>query len=404
MVAYFVLVVSLVYYVGKGACPDYITGSTVYPAFLAMAALVFVLKIYANKGFVSLEINQVNKISLFLATTILVLYMFVGLRGDMRRFETGVSQYFGVFVFLLFFYPLFSLSRFEPTKIVKIFIVILSVEAIAEFIVVNLYGASGYLVHYDKDVLRVMEETSGSGTINRVAGLLGNRSSTAVFMVALFWLYVAFSNGLNWKVVSLLLMGFLACLSGSGVFTLLFSGIFYRRIYALSIVFLVVPSVFVVGAFSEYTQKISVQYVALMARYKFEQVAEFVGHVYEYPSLLFVGAPSASGVATSSDISLIKVVTDFGIAPLLLYLYLIYVFIKNSYALNIPYKHQALVRLSMLSLVVGTVHYPVLFSFPVQVFVGAMVAYSVYAKRCLLAAGSQYRRQAARTGVGLSQL
>lgn len=385
MIINLVLLASLFYYIAKGISPDYVTGRTVYPLLIIGAICLFTLNILKERrGSVP---NQIFWLSLAAISTLIVLYVPASIYHDTRRFETSMSQYFGVLVSVMFFYPLLFFLRFDPLKSVKLFIFVLSIDAIAEFILLNFFGLTKYMVHYDRAGLREIEYVLESGFTSRAVGLLGNRSMTASFMVALFWLYLAFKNSNTWRLIPLLFSGFVACLSGVGFVALLVSAVFYKRSRTLFLVLLVI-ALYVAAAvagtlfterFDFYFHKISYDYLYLTLNYKFSILSGFLDQLYAYPTLVFFGAPSSFGWG-DSDLSILKVLTDFGIGPLVLYGCLIYILVNNLRASGMSRNSLHLIKLSMLALVVGSFHYAVIFSVPVQILLGLLVAYSIHAR------------------------
>lgn len=383
--AQFILVGSLFYYIGKGLLPTVVTGKNIYPVILGVAGLAFIIKIVARGRLISRSMNLavllfgIGSFGLYLALTLL---------DDSRRFETSFTQYFGIFPFILLFYALFSFSQLDVLGTVKIFIPILSLEALAEYILVNFFGLSRYMVHYDSTELWARYHAVEQGlTSNRVIGLLGNTSNTSVFMVALLYLYLALRPPGNLKkdpLVYLFIPGFLACFSGMGFAALILSAVFYSLSNFLWMTLIVTPLILgaghLIGTIYEYAYKLSFTYISFIFYQKTQYLQNFIGQISEYPLLLLFGAPTKFHWSVG-DMAALKIIYDFGVAPVLLYFYLIWALLKNINKMNMPMRSRRFFRLSMLSLVIGTLHYPVLFSFPVQALLAALVAYSMSVRK-----------------------
>lgn len=375
-----ILIISLFYYLAKGWAGNIVTGKIIYPAMLALTVLLLLKKNIETGKLISAKIN-------FSALTIgimaLILYLYANLTGDIRRFETGITFYFGVFIFFLFFYFLHPDNRLNLKNLITLSLFLVSVEAIAEFVVVNILHMPRILLHYDEFTRQTIQGGLLQGVSDRAIGLLGNGSNTASFMVALFWLYRAFSpqGRLPGKFLSTLLgLGFLSCFSATGFAVLILTLSLHRKkniLWILGIVFfsIITATGLIQTQVFPFVNKLTLAYFSYISFFKWMEICNFFSLCYQHPSVIFFGSHSSLGWG-NSDLAYVKVITDFGIAPLFLYAWLIRYVVVNFHSLPLPPHSLHFTKLFFWALVLGTFHYPVLFSFPVQALLGLLAALS----------------------------
>ncbi len=372
------LILPLFYYVIKALYPDYVLGRFLYPALLCLALLMLLAKGLRSGRFLS---SRLYPLVLLTLSAVGMLYIYVPPTAG--RLEASLlSQYFGVVPFLLAFYALFAFTKMDVPSAIRTVIVIVSIEAIAEFVMLNVLGMTQYLIHYDETVLSETAYAQQSGAVRtlQVSGLLANRSNTSVFLVALYWFHRAFVPQKSfWPGYFDLLaaLGFLACMSGSGmaafaISVLLFRGSFRVRA-ALAAVCI---SILVVNSLINYSSRVELDYFAFMFNAKLDLFWYFQSLVYERPSILLVGLRANEGADISSDMSIFKTIMDVGLTPFVVYFYLVMIWIKSARRV-MPAGSVHLLKLAIATLVVGTFHYPTLFAVPVQAFLGALAAWAV---------------------------
>jgi hypothetical protein len=379
LLAPIILLGSMFYYVGKGVAPALVTGKTVYPALFALAGLLLFMKMYLCERIMSRELTFIST-CFGMAAFILYLVIAQGV-GDMARFNTNFTQYFGIYAYFLVFYFLFAFARYHPSHVMRLLIVVLFCDVIIEACLIR-FGLDRYMVHYESSTVHNMKYFA---SVTRIIGLLGNTSNTNVLFVALIWFYRAYARSRRWWLdpyCGMLGLGFLMTFSGTGMLTLLITISLYRPIVMVGGMVSVMPAFFYLAARSQFFGKFSISYLLFMTDWLVGFIVEFLEQIYLYPQMLLFGAPTAFSWG-NRDVSFMKSVTDFGLTPLVLVGILLYLFVRNVRAMPYTEKKQRLLILGMASLVIGTIHYPVLFVVPIHALIGYLVAYYICENRSI---------------------
>lgn len=392
--AYLILISSLFYYIGKALYPAVFTGQVLYPALLALGALLMIVR-------PRLSISRTLLIFGALVTLLVLAQGFYGLSpNDLERVRTYASLYYGVAIFVPAFYAIFSFSKhsFNLARAVRNLAVIVAAEVFVEFVLINWFHAVWLMVHYDEGAMKELEFYVAK-TIFRPSGLLGNSSDTAAFLVALLWFYVALrerpDQKKSRKVVLLIAGASLACLSGTGFVLLLLTLLLSRltmpaQAYGLVIIFIALFGGLLLTTSIEQTNpfvlKLTGQYIQSVVSIKVSQVGRLFEQIRLVPSILLFGAPSSLEISlnpdntfASSDNSMTKMVADFGVTPAFLYAYLFYLVVHNRKFLPGVVVGRPL-KLGVLTLFLGSFHYPVMFSVPAQALIGALAASALYGR------------------------
>lgn len=376
MPSLFILSAFLFYYIGKGIFPQLLTGKIIVPIFFLLALILLIIKAGIKKDLISRKINL-----FFIILTLSILFLYAGTVftfQDKSRFETSLTLYFATFIFFLFFYGLFFFTRFEFKQTIIVFIILFTLDTLIELWIVKT-GRTNLMVHYASNEVYNLERFAQT---TRVVGLLGNRSNTATFMVTLFWFFMSFQHeklGRSSKVLlGMLALSFTICLSGTAFFVLLISIMFYSRKHFLLVLTTILPMSFVLGSLFLFASKIGIYYMSYIILYKLSFFNDFIHEIYQKPSMLLFGTPSAYAWSVYADTAYLKAITDFGIIPIIINFYFLRMVLKNFKSLNLSKHSYRCLSLGIWSLIIGTMHYPVLFSIPVQAFLGALAAYSFH--------------------------
>jgi len=360
-----ILYLSLFYYIFHNMSVE-VSGKYLY---LLLSSIATLYMIFRLKNF------NVDKYFLVFTASfifvVLILYFAVsGFLGEHGRFVTGASMYLGVFVFVIFFYSSMRSNYYSWFAPMRILFWILLLSIYIEFIYINILNGDPmsvpyYAVENEKFTLDAISILGYSPAV----GLLGMRQMSASFLVVLFWLSGWFNGKKDWlnPHFILLVIALVMAFSGTAVITFVLSLLFYvQRKFSVLLLIMIITSLLILentGWFS----KISYEYILLViVDIKFQQIVDAIIPLINEPLLFLIGG----SITVSKDFSMLKLVTDLGVLPLMLNILFLLAILKRAYKV-FSYNEYKNIKLAIFVVFISTFHYPVLFTVPAQ----ALLAY-----------------------------
>jgi hypothetical protein len=290
-------------------------------------------------------------ISLFFSETHSLIIM------DQSNFKA--IRFFGLFlVFLIYSFLTFNLNIFLKkylNKILTFYILTFSISIIVDYII----------LHSILDIsLQPMYSKYAYSYMDRPFGITGQPSVNSILLV--FFYSFLLSNKEKSKILFLFVtVGIALQGSGSGFIAYLMLLVAMLKnvnhIYK-SVIYLLLPLIFLTLLDGDFLNKISYEYVQRMIQILTSQTQEWLDSINSYSEILFGG--------TSSGI-------DFGIAFLISNVGLVYFFVLSSFFMYLILKADSHYdRMAIYILLIGNLHYPVLF-YLLMVFVLPMFMYKV---------------------------
>lgn len=317
-----------------------------------------------------ININYIVLLIMFIGNLLILFFSVNIIQGEQDRFNTSVSLYLGILVFITFFYSTIRYKDYNWKIPVKVLFWIILLSVYVEFLFINFLkkGGAEFIPYYTSEYKRLVLDNFLILGYSHAQGLLGMRHMTSSFLVALFCLAGFFCRKksiMNYKFF-LLLIALLMSFSGSSMILLFLVILFYLplkfKFFFLSIFILMMTLVENTGWFS----KISYEYIVIVFDIKIQQIKDIINIFIDDPFSFFIG----THIQISSDFSILKALADIGVFPLILNIAVLITIIRQGYRI-LPYDESTNVSLALCIIFISTFHYPLLFSVPVQ----ALLAY-----------------------------
>lgn len=268
-------------------------------------------------------------------------------------------QFFGLFlVFLIYSILTFNLNFFLKkylNKILTFYILIFSISIIVDYII----------LHSILDVsLQPMYSEYTYSYMDRPFGITGQPSVNSVLLV-FFYSFLLSIKGKSKTLFLFVTVGVALQESGSGFIAYLMLLVAMLRsanyIYKL-VIYLLLLLIFLTLLNSGFLDKISYEYIQLIIQVFISQTQEWLNSINSYSGILFGG--SSSGI-------------DFGIVFLISNVGLVYFLVLSSFFMYLILKADSHYdRMSIYILLIGNLHYPVMF-YLIMVFVLPLFIYKV---------------------------
>ncbi len=317
----------------------------------------------------------------------------------------AVQFNFGYLLLIPGFSVIFSYLKIVKLEdILRITFWVISTELLLEFVLIRVLGVSpGSFAHYPKVQHITLDQVTGLYTADRLLGLAGNASVTGVLYASSFILYLGhlyktqatLKSKKSIVVIATFIVCFFMIVSGSAFFAILLAGAILwiqgkgnmiKNLLLASIVLGIVLLTFnflstLTDAFGN---KFTTEYLFLLVNnddiegslpYLLSDMSKGY-HWYNF----FIGSyffewGNAEARAKTVDYFYVNVIYEFGLIGLTVFFYVIkqaYNALKKSTVINYNY-----FKLGFLTIVLGSLHYPVISYMATQVFLSALAAIAI---------------------------
>jgi len=375
-----ILYFSLFYYSLYNMYSGEISGKYLYSFLILFAICYLIIK--------TLNINyKIDKLYLafIIAFIYIVLFLYFSVSNffdEKHRLNTAVSMYLGVFLFLVFFYSSMRCSDYTKFAPIKILFWILISSIFIEFIYINFFkGISDFIFYYKIEDKKITLDNIKILGYSPAHGLLGMRQMSGTLLVALFWLSRTFDGkrGLLNIYIIMLFIALILSLSGTSMILFLLSVFYYVNKNIKIIASIIIIALLLTLENSGWFSKISSEYILIvLTEVKFKQITDFMTLLANEPLSILIGG----NISVSSDFSILKLVADIGVLPLMLNIFFLLAIMKRSYRVltDDGYKN---VKIAILIIFLATFHYPLLFTVVVQALLAYLFVMFVKCKKIM---------------------
>ena len=356
--------------------------------FIYVIPLLYAVFIVLHMPIVSKKMLYIVGIMFFL----IVLQMIYRWGGELELSLKSIRVSFGYLIFFCFFYLYFRDSSQRMSSYIPLFLKIILMETILEFILINTFISPEFLPQNPDEASKIWQSAEIStifGNTYRILGIGGYGQVTGPLIVSLLMFYYGLMDIKPSKIYLFLsLIAIYLCGSGSGYLTLLVTGLLYLTLnkYApllfltmmilatLLLTFWTSFDIFSLFPYSSSLRKISPEYIVVLFSFFMESLKVYFEHLARNPVDLYFGNP-LFGEGDSAFLGFFK---TMGLIPFLFYILSFTYLAIRARPLSIRKKNFIL---GLFALCVGTIHYHVLFAIPAQMLLGGLFAEGLVDRR-----------------------